>query len=172
MVAAGFSLRSSMSIREKKHRLDRELYRGIVSVSFTLCVQDKKAVFIDPAIVRSFIDILARITEPTSCIAPVYCFMPDHLHVLLRGTSCDSDLWKTLVAYKQRTGFWLTTNRPAIKWQKDFYDHVIRDHESLGVQVRYILDNPVRKGLADCWQDYPHKGSIGCTLEDVLSGVM
>ena len=62
----------------------------------------------------------------------------------------------------------MSMNKTGIRWQKDFYDHVIRRHEDVAVQVRYILDNPVSKGLVSSWQDYPFKGSIGCKLEDVF----
>ncbi len=98
--------------------------------------------------------------------------MPDHLHLLIQGTSDESDVWKAVVSFKQRTGFWLATNRPAIRWQKDFYDHVIRTNEKLAVQARYLLDNPVRKGLARSWEDYPYKGAIGYALDDVLNGII
>jgi REP element-mobilizing transposase RayT len=77
-----------------------------------------------------------------------------------------------LVSYKQKTGFWMFANRSEIRWQKDFYDHVIRTHEDIAAQVRYMLDNPVRKGLALSWQKYSFKGSIGCKIEDVLNGVI
>jgi REP element-mobilizing transposase RayT len=66
----------------------------------------------------------------------------------------------------------MSKNKPEIRWQKDFYDHVIRTNEDIAAQVRYILDNPVRKGLASSWEEYPFKGSIGCELEDILLGVI
>jgi putative transposase len=98
--------------------------------------------------------------------------MPDHQHMIITGTASDSDLWKTAVSYKQKTGFWMSTNHPGMKWQKDFYDHTIRRDAGLATHVRYILDNPVRKGLVSSWQEYAFKGSIGCELEDVLNGIM
>ena len=66
----------------------------------------------------------------------------------------------------------MSENEPGVRWQKDFYDHVIRTHEDIAAQVRYILDNPVRKGLVSSWEDYPFKGSVGCKLDDVLNGIM
>ena len=94
--------------------------------------------------------------------------MPDHLHFILEGESEDSDLWKTAVLFKQLTGFWLSQNHPAIKWQKDFYDHVLRQDEELKKHIYYILDNPVRKRLVADWRDYPYKGSIHESLENIL----
>jgi REP element-mobilizing transposase RayT len=76
------------------------------------------------------------------------------------------------VSYKQKTGYWLSVNRPGTEWQKDFYDHVIQSQKGLAVHVKYILDNPVRKQLVKNWEDYPYTGSIGCRLDDILNGMM
>jgi putative transposase len=157
---------------EKNHRLPREFYQGEVTTAFTLCVADKKPIFQDPAVVHDFVKILITTLENSNCIAPVYCFMPDHLHIILTGTQHYADLWKTIVSFKQKTGYWLSRNTSTARWQKDFYDHVIRSEKTIATQVRYILDNPVRKGIASSWQEYPHKGSIGCSLDGVLNGIM
>jgi putative transposase len=161
-----------MTIRERNHRLPRELYKGQTSASFTLCIQDKVHAFVEPQTIGIFEDILGSVVTKAQCIVPAYCFMPDHQHLIITGTSNDSDLWKAIVNYKQKTGFWLAENKPDVKWQKDFFDHIIRKDETLSTQVRYILDNPARKGIVSSWQDYPYKGSIGCKLEDVLAGIM
>ena len=161
-----------MGIQEKKHRLPKEYYKGHVSVAFTLCLKGNNRIFFNNNIVTVFTDILNSVVSKANCIVPVYCFMPDHQHLIITGTSGDADVWKTMVSYKQKTGFWMSENEPGVRWQKDFYDHVIRTHEDIAAQVRYILDNPVRKGLVSSWEDYPFKGSVGCKLDDVLNGIM
>jgi len=161
-----------MGIQEKKHRLPKEYYKGRVSVAFTLCLKENTRLFTKPEIVTIFTDILTSVVTKAYCIVPVYCFMHDHQHVIITGTSGDADVWKTMVSYKQKTGFWMSENEPKVRWQKDFYDHVIRTHKDIAAQVRYILDNPVRKGLVSSWEDYPFKGSVGCKLDDVLNGIM
>jgi putative transposase len=164
-----------MDIKEKRHRLPKEFYKGALSAVFTLCLKgDVAAGFSlrEPEITNIFTDILASSAKKSSCIIPVYCFMPNHQHLIITGIQSDSDIWKTIVSYKQKTGFWMAMNKIGISWQKDFYDHIIRRHEEIAVQVRYILDNPVRKGLVSSWQEYPFKGSIGCKLEDVLNGII
>jgi REP element-mobilizing transposase RayT len=40
-------------------------------------------------------------------------------------------------------------------WQSESFDHVIRSSASLGQKIQYLLDNPVRRGLARQWMDYP-----------------
>jgi len=164
-----------MDIKEKRHRLSNEFYKGEVSVAFTLCLKgDVAAGFSlrELNIVNAFTKILTSAVTKADCIIPVYCFMPDHQHLIIIGTHKDSDIWKTIVNYKQKTGFWMAANKPGMKWQKDFYDHILRKHEDIAVQVRYILDNPVRKGLVTSWQENPFKGSVGCKLEDILNGII
>lgn len=128
--------------------------------------------FADPAIIGEFAQMLRAAAERHFCLVLVYCFMPDHLHIVLKGRNEDAGLWKMVVGYKQQTGYWLQQNLPTVTWQKDFYDHVIRRSEDLVAQVRYVLDNPCRKGLVSQWQDYPFKGAMGCELEHVLAGIL
>ena len=176
-----------MVIKEKRHRLPKDFYRGEISVAFTLCTKNDVSSGVDvasdidvasgfslsePKIVNCFMEILTSALNKEGCIVPVYCLMPDHQHLIITGTRGNSNIWKVIVSYKQKTGFWMSKNKPEMRWQKDFYDHVIRTKEDIGTQVRYILDNPVRKGLVSSWEEYPFKGSIGCELDDVLLGII
>jgi len=161
-----------MILKEKKHRLPKESYKGEISAAFTLCLKkDLRNVgagvsLQNREIVSTFTNILASVATRERCIVPVYCFMDDHQHVIISGTGTDADIWKTVVSYKQKTGFWMSVNKPGMRWQKDFYDHLIRTREDMVAQVRYIQDNPVRKCFVSLWEEYPFKGSIGCDLED------
>jgi REP element-mobilizing transposase RayT len=161
-----------MNFREKKHRLPKAYYRGEISVAFTFCLQYRANAFIEADIVWTFVGILENVTCQTGCVVPVYCFMPDHQHMILSGKSAGADLWKSAVLYKQKTGYWLSRHLPSVSWQKDFFDHIIREDASMSTQIRYILDNPVRRGLVKSWVDHPFKGSVGCELTNVLSGIM
>jgi REP element-mobilizing transposase RayT len=161
-----------MTIKEKRHRLPKEFYKGEISSVFTLCLKKSIKDITNPEIINTFVGILTRVVIQNGCIVPIYCFMPDHEHLIITGTQNDSDIWKTITSYKQQTGFWMSVNQPTIRWQKDFYDHIIRKHEDLASQVRYILNNPVRKGLVSSWEEYPFKGSIGCKIEDILDGII
>jgi REP element-mobilizing transposase RayT len=157
-------------IRAKPHRLPRAAYQGHVDVAITACVHERQQLFRDAAIVRHFLDVLTTAAAAGNCRVPVYCFMPDHLHLILHGDSPSADAWRVMVQFKQRTGFWLAQYRPTMPWQKDFFDHIIRTPDELSRQAQYIADNPVRKGLVMDWTDYPFTGAIGMDLLAVLSG--
>jgi putative transposase len=159
-----------VSIREKPHRLSREYYKGTSSVAITMCIKDRVSIFSNPNVVEVFVGFLKEIAEKYPCDIPVYCFMPDHLHLIITGNNNEMDLLKVISAYKQKTGFWLSKNKISARWQKDIFDHVIKKDESLSRNIKYILDNPVRKGIVSDWQEYPYKGAIGYNLEDILTG--
>ena len=154
-----------MAVREQKHRLDRNLYKGFVICAFTLCIKDRGSLFVSKDIFSSFEKILLDSLKKNNCDAHVYLFMPDHCHFILEGKSDESDLWKTIVAFKQKTGYWLSKNKEE-RWQKDFYDHIIRKDEDLIKQVRYILENPCRKNMVKYWKDYSFRGSTIYNLND------
>ncbi|MBI5378937.1 MAG: transposase [Nitrospirae bacterium] len=158
-------------IRERRHRLPREHDRGRVTAAFTLCIKDRVAIFEDPFVVAVFTEMLGSALKAQRCVAPVFCFMPDHLHVIAQGLDDLSEVWRSLVTFKQQSGYWLKLHRPWCRWQKDFYDHVVRKGEDLRSQVLYVLDNPVRRGLVKQWEQYPYKGAIGYDLAEVLGSV-
>ncbi len=148
-----------MQIKEQKHRLPRELYQGRVQCAFTLCVSDRKNLFVSDQIFHDMEDILINVLMKTKCDAHIYLFMPNHCHLLVEGKSDESDLWKCIVEFKRKSGYWLSRNQYSQEWQKDFYDHILRREDDLEKQVRYILGNPLRKGIVEDWNTYPYKGS-------------
>jgi putative transposase len=128
-------------------------------------------VFVEHSVVDHLVKILADSATQTACIVPVYCFMPDHFHAVIMGTADVSDGWEAACTFKQNSGFHLAQLVGGIRWQKNFFDHIMREREDLAAHVKYVLENPVRKGLVTRWEEYPFSGSIGCDLKDVLSGL-
>jgi putative transposase len=161
-----------MNIREKPHRMQKNVYQGGISVSFTLCIKDRVPLFNKASLVHIFESFLKSEVERSLCIIPAYCYMPDHQHLIVSGTDPEADTLKFIKAYKQKTGYWLAKNQINAYWQKDFFDHIIRKEDGLVNVAKYILGNPVRKGLVTNSQDYPFKGAIGCELEDVLQAMI
>jgi REP element-mobilizing transposase RayT len=74
-----------------------------------------------------------------------------------------------MTSFKQLSGFWLARSVGATKWQGDYYDHVLRDEEEVLRHVRYVAQNPVRRGLVDDWVDYPYTGSDTLDLKGALT---
>ena len=86
----------------------------------------------------ALLGILDDVASRHACAVRAYCFMPDHLHVILRGTTPEADIWAAMVDLKQRTGLWLAANAGA-RWQKDFYDEILRSYEQAQDMISYVL---------------------------------
>ncbi|OGS20794.1 MAG: hypothetical protein A2252_12225 [Elusimicrobia bacterium RIFOXYA2_FULL_39_19] len=154
-------------IIEKHHRLSPSLYVGKIRVSFTLCINKRKSVFTNKNITEAILSELKKSLVKYNVINWAYIFMPDHMHIVLEGKEKDSNLLKCLKLFKQFSGYWFSKNISGIEWQKDFYDHIHRKEDDLPVHIRYILNNPVRKGLVKDWNDYPFKGSLDNKLNEI-----
>jgi putative transposase len=105
--------------------------------------------------------ILMRVREAAAAHAfavLAYCFMPDHLHLVVEGKTEAADLKRFVKAWKQKTGFEYSERCGNRLWQVGFFDHVLRSDESTERHVDYVLGNPVRAGLARTIDEYPFAG--------------
>lgn len=158
-------------IREKRHRLPATAYRGNVIVAFTICTDLRKPFFLHAQHVDIASTALAEAFAQHHGQATVYLFMPDHCHLIVSGRDSSSDLLALVSLFKQKTTFRMRMVQQGFGWQKDFYDHIIRANEDYGAQIRYVLRNPVRKGLCLRWEDWPHKGVLGQTWEQLALNI-
>jgi REP element-mobilizing transposase RayT len=159
-----------MNKREKKHRLDRSLYKGFVRVSYTICAANRKKMFENRCITLEFIKILKQTLVKNNVKNWIYVFMPDHLHLIAEGNSPDSDLWKTIKEFKQKTTIWLKgSGYKGWAWQEDYYDHVHRKEDDLREQLVYAAGNPVRTGIAEKWDTYEFTGSLDYDLKKLIN---
>lgn len=94
-----------------------------------------------------------------------YCIMPNHVHLLIRFDDVcnanallsdyqselpDRQLFHVLHSLKRFTARQCNRilNRQGEFWQKESYDHYVRSHNELQNIIAYILQNPVKSGLA------------------------
>ena len=155
-------------IRAKKHRLPDAAYRGERNVAFTVNVEGRRPLFDDSSVVEAMLPILAEQTARFGCLVGIYCFMPDHLHLVLCGQSERADAKAAMDGFKHKSGLWLHGHRPDFAWQGDYYDHIIRRSDDWRRQVFYVYMNPVRRGLVDDPAAWPHTGAIGFDLTESL----
>ena len=155
--------------QEKQHRLPRPYYIGQVRVSITVCIQARRSAFVHPDIVDRFTEILSWARTKNDCVVLLYCFMPDHFHVIFQGESDYADIYQAMLDFKQKTGFYL--RHCGYRWQKDFYDRIIRSDRELAEQLHYIAF-PVRKELVNHWSQYPFTGALGIDLHNVMDAML
>jgi putative transposase len=83
--------------------------------------------------------------------------MPDHLHALLAFPSGQS-MAKVMRDLKR-----YVAKQTGIEWQDGFFDHRLRQEESLEQKAGYIRMNPVRAGLVS----EPEAWAYVCTDGDI-----
>ena len=144
-------------------------YRGPRRYFITVCTASRLPWFADPSVAQELTVQISPIFEARGFAVLVYCVMPDHVHLLLEGTSEDADLVGTVHAWKQSTAFAWKRRTGTRLWQKGFHDRVLRDVDDSRAVVRYVLENPVRARLVRVVSDYPWIGSSRFTLEELLA---
>lgn len=152
-------METNKQFKRKRNRVKYFDYTGSFAYFITICTYEKQAYFNNVDIVNSLLNILKQETDKFDFSAYAYCFMPDHLHLLLVGSE-GSDLVKFLKAFKQKTGYYFKGRFGKPLWQKSFYDHVLRKRESINDVAGYIFENPIRKKIVDDFRKYPYSGSF------------
>jgi putative transposase len=74
--------------------------------------------------------------------------MPDHLHAIL-GFQREPGMEKTIRNWKK-----CVAGKYDVHWQRDFFDHRLRNHHEVEEKSCYIQMNPVRKGLCDRTEEW------------------
>ena len=84
------------------------------------------------------------------CFPALFLVMPDHVHGLFSFPVSET-MQKVVSAWKR-----VTSRRLGIRWQRDFFDHRIRNDSERVEKADYILMNPVRKGLVARAEEWPY----------------
>jgi putative transposase len=146
---------------KKRTRLKEFNYKGLYRYFITICTFNKEQIFKDnPSIVTWLIDILREQSRTFRFKIWAYCFMPDHIHLLLEGDDVNSDLRKFISSFKQLSSFYYKTRIGKQLWQINYHDHVLRKEEDNINVAYYIFNNPVRKGIVDDFKQYKYIGSF------------
>lgn len=153
---------------EEKHnwlrRLPEGFYRGHSSVHWQMTIQDRAQGWLKPGFHARFREVLLHTLARHDLVCPIYCLMPDHMHLLWMGTSSDADQKLAAKFFREHVNALLHRSLNGIRFQKQAYDHVLRQSEQGADAVRemawYIQQNPVRAGLEVEESDWPYLGCM------------
>jgi putative transposase len=146
-----------MPPKRKKHRLPAAEYAVIGSTwSLTLAVKRRQRVFAISDVAAQALDVMLTLAETKQVFIHAACFMPDHVHLIVSPSTLCSVL--TFVArFKQLT--WKQARARGLRrsyWQRGFWDRGVRHRSQLDREVNYVMQNPVRGGLAPTVLDYAY----------------
>ena len=146
-------------------------YTGPHRYSLTLCAFERQELFVEAELVRVLLSQILHAAAACGFEILAYCFMPDHLHLVVQGVSSSATLPAFVQRAKQLSGYHgkRIAGRPI--WQSGYFERVLRENEDTRQVVAYVLANPVRAGLVMNPSEWPFSGSDLCSFDELLEYV-
>jgi putative transposase len=148
---------------EQKGNLPRLLwhhYQGHAVVMWTLTMEQRARGWLRDPFHSRFRELMLHAAAREKVWCPVYCLMPDHLHLVWMGMRRESDQLNAMKFLRRQLAPLLQPH----KFQHQAYDHVLREEERRrGAFARvcfYVLENPVRAKLIAQAGHWPFHGVI------------
>ena len=153
-----------MSNRDHLGRLDPAFYRGYAVVHWTLTIRNRKTGWLDGRLYYHVRELLTHSQFLHNIACPIFCLMPDHIHLMWTGMLETSD--QRLAMRHFRTRFNNSLSKIGFELQDQPYDNVLRQEEkqkeALMEACEYIARNPERSQLVeiDEYWKYPYSGCL------------
>lgn len=145
------------------------VYVGRQRYALVFTTHARAPVFRDPAAVTLVRAQILRAVTEKEFVLIAYCFMEDHLHLLVQGQSESSDCKAFTKAAKQYSGYYYKRSFGQPLWDRYGYEHVVRDDGDAALTIRYFLANPVKGGLAAHPREYPNIGSQRYSIDELIA---
>ena len=146
-------------------------YRGLHRYFLTFCTFKRHRAFETADHVDLVCTQFRRTAVEELFALLAYCFMPDHVHLLIEGRGDNSDGLRFIKSAKQYSGFYYRQSFGEKLWQRYGFERVLRDGEGTLSVARYIFENPVRAGLVTKVDDYPFLGSDVYPIPAILEAI-
>ena len=146
-------------------------YRGGYRYFLTFCTHERRRVFVTAHPVDLVLSQILRTASAEHFDVAAYCFMPDHLHLLIEGAATSSDCCRFVSRAKQFSGFHYQRVFEQRLWQRYGFERTLRSEETTLSAARYIIENPVRARLVKSVREYRFLGSSVYSVEEILDAV-
>ena len=143
-------------------------YSGKYQYFLTFCTDQRGLLFEQPEPVALVLDQILRSAREWRFEITAYCFMPDHVHLLVTGTTDDADCRAFIKSAKQYSAYYFRRRYGMTLWQRYGFERVIRSDTEAAFTIGYIVSNPVRAGLVEHPTEYKYVGSVRYTLAELL----
>ncbi len=124
----------------------------------TIVTKDRSKFFNDKRLAKSTVETLLNLHKKYNFNLYSYCLMPDHFHALIGIGESGMTLGRICGDFKSLSTreFWKFYDGKL--WQRQFFDHVIRNEQDFFETVEYIRLNPVEAKLVENWKDWKWTG--------------
>jgi putative transposase len=128
-------------------RLPREHYQGDAAVFWTFTTFDRTKGWLTASFHRRFESLMLHAAAREGLACPIYCLMPDHIHLIWMGLRLDSDQLNGMAFLRT----YLEPELAPAKFQPQPQDAVLREEQrkrnAFAKVCFYIAANPVRAKL-------------------------
>ena len=105
-------------------------YIGLHRYSVTICTHLRNPTFVAGESIEPVLTTIRQCGVAFGFAIHAYCFMPDHLHIVIAATDERADFQRFMANWKQRTGYQFKRRTGELLWQESYFDHVLRDDET------------------------------------------
>lgn len=145
------------------------VYVGRQRYALVFTTHARAPIFGDPAAVALALTQILRAATEKQFVVIAYCFMQDHLHLLVEGQVESSDCRAFIKAAKQYSGYYYKQSSGRPLWDRYGYEHVVRDDADEALTIRYFLANPVKTGLVRDPREYRFLGSQRYSIDELIA---
>lgn len=129
-----------------------------IIIFVTVCTKDRKSILATSSV--GDLSLNAWTTDP-SWLVGRYVIMPDHIHLFCSPAVLPvQSLAKWIRFWKSHVTRNSTGPKRFPVWQRHFWDTQLRRGESYEEKWQYVVENPVRAGLAKRSEDWPYQGEL------------
>jgi REP element-mobilizing transposase RayT len=141
-------------------RLPREYYQADAVVFWTLTTFDRAEGWLTPQLHQRFRELMLHAAAREGLACPVYCLMPDHLHLVWMDLRRDSDQINGMAFLRT----YLEPELAPARVQPQPQDEVLREDQrkrnAFSKVCGYITANPVRAELVKESEVWPYTGCV------------
>ena len=137
---------------------------------FTIVAHQRRPIFCNPAIRSSLAQAIQFVRDTRPFVVDAWVLLPDHMHCIWTLPEGDADYatrWLALKRYVssdvgrrlQESAFMDPSQhhrREANLWQRQFWEHQLRDEGDFERHMDYIHFDPVKHRHVERVRDWPH----------------
>lgn len=122
----------------------------------------RRSIFVGERAFELFVDCVFKYRTQGAYKIYAFVLMPDHFHLILTpkgGTALERAVQFVKGGSAHAIGKELAFKFPV--WQKGFSDHRLRDAADFATHLRYLVLNPVKRGLVSSPEEYAWTSASG-----------